>query len=673
MVQSKDKGALFPGIPERKKEHRPDSDITEKDVFSYRQYFDYSYTPYPFESQGYSDKAYIVTISGNIKECVVPLSLTGGEGFFSAFLFTMMVKTTLAWNEISSYIGDELSVSISVDDDSRYIHGVITNIVQLRADSDFVVREESKGMYKYTLYAITIEPKLNVLKKNISCQVYRESQAMDVVTTILDKHGIAYDDSHLNKTKQSLKQARVQYNQSDYDYIHQLLQEDGIFYCFNHLQNKHEIIFYDDVNQFPSCGEKQYDPLPFRRNPLSKFNQSQTLVPSQVSMSGYNFQNPEYLSTQDIEVKSQKSAIPHGDIKYTIDSMINNREQLDSLATYWAHRLSTESTSGSITSYSPSLSPGKSFLLSTMNHKAEEIESEYFISSVKINIEQDKYSHNFIYSSILTLHKKGTNWSPPFSVSQKTIEGALSAIVVGTEKEALHTDKYGRVQIRFLWQPEDEPSFETEKYCWARVSQFWSGRDLGSQFLPRVGTEVLVSFLGGNPDCPVIIGCLFNGNYPSPFGLENAETQNCSGIKSHNPVKGSLKTGHQLCFQDQPDEEYVLLHSQRDLILSADNDAEITIKQDMSTTVDAGNHSLKVNKGYHKINVSEGAITMTARGEIEMESATLLTLKVGGSKMVISPEKIEITSPQISIKADGELSLGATGIVEMHGAEIKLN
>ncbi|WP_254555390.1 phage baseplate assembly protein V, partial [Salmonella enterica] len=75
--------------------------------------------------------------------------------------------------------------------------------------------------------------------------------------------------------------------------------------------------------------------------------------------------------------------------------------------------------------------------------------------------------------------------------------------------------------------------------CWARVSQFWSGRDLGAQFLPRVGTEVLVSFLGGNPDCPVIIGCLFNGNYLAPFNLNNAETQSCSGIKSHNPVKGS--------------------------------------------------------------------------------------------------------------------------------------
>ncbi|MCU6244132.1 type VI secretion system Vgr family protein [Enterobacter asburiae] len=673
MAEFKKQNFLYYDVPESKKECRPDVEITEKTFFSYRQYFDYSYTPYSFESQGYSDESYRVTLGGNIKESVIPLSLTGEESFFSAFLFTMMVKTTLAWHNMSSYIGDEISVKISVDDDSRYIHGIITNIVQLRADSDFVVRKEGSGSYKYTLYGITIEPTLATLKKSISCHVYRESQAMEVVKTILEKYNISYDDSHLNKKLKSIKKARVQYNYSDYGFIHQLLQEEGVFYFFEHFQDKHEMIFYDDINQFSSCGAKKYDPLPFRRNSLSKFNQIQTLVPSQISLYGYNFQTPEFLSTQEVEVKAQKGAIPHSNIKYTIDSVINNRDYLDSQAACWASRLATESISCSITSYSPSLSTGKAFTLSTNNHKAEGIESEYFINSARINIEQDKCSNNFIYSSILSVYKKGTCWSPPFSISQKTIEGTLSAIVVGKEKESLHTDKYGRVQIRFLWQTEDDPLFETEKYCWARVSQFWSGRDLGSQFLPRVGAEVLVSFLGGNPDCPVIIGCLFNGTYSSPFSLENKETQNCSGIKSHNPVKGSLKTGHQLCFQDQPDEEYVLLHSQRDLTVSADNHADITIKQNMSTTVDVGNHSLEVRKGYHKVNVSEGASTMTARGEIELESTTSITLKVGGSKMVISSEKIQITSPQISVNADGELSLGATEIVKVYGAEIKLN
>lgn len=672
MVESKKQGGGY-DVPEEKKERLPGIDITDKDTFSYRQYFDYSYTPHPFESRGYSDKSYRITISGNIKDSIVPLSLTGEEKFSCAFYFTMMVKTNVAWHNISSYIGDELAVNISVDDDNRYIHGVITNIVQLRADSDFIVRKENKCSYKYTLYAITIEPKLSTLKKNISCLVYRESQSMEVVKKILGKHNIPYDDRNLNKTKKTVNQARVQYNQSDYDYIHQLLQEEGVFYCFKHLQNAHYIVFYDDINQFLSCGEKKYDPLPFRRNPLSKFNQVQTLVPSQVSMCGYRFQNSDCLSTLDIEVKPLNNVSPNTDVKYNIDSMINNKEQLDAQAKHWASRLSAESSSGSITSYSPSLLPGKSFKLLTFNNKAAEIELEYFISALKMNVEQDKYSQGFIYSSVLTLHKKGSAWCPPFSINPNKIEGTLSAIVVGKEQEVLHADKYGRVQIRFLWQPEEDVSFDTEKYCWARVSQFWSGRDLGSQFFPRVGTEVLVCFLGGDPDCPVIIGCLYNGTYSSPFSLDNAETQSCSGIKSHNPVKGSLKVGHQLCFQDKPNEEYILLHSQRDLTVSADNNADINIKQNISTTVDNGNYSLNVKKGHHKINVSEGTISMTARDEIELESTTHITLKVGRSKIVISPDNIQITSSQISVKADGELSLGATRIVKVHGPEIKLN
>ncbi|EGM2645160.1 type VI secretion system tip protein VgrG [Salmonella enterica] len=673
MAEFQKQRRFFYDDPKDTKEHLKDIDIAEKDIFSYRQYLNYSYAPCPVESLGYSDKPYRITIEGNIKDSVIPLSLTGEERFSASFSFTMMVKTTEAWHNISSYIGEELAVNISVDDDSRYIHGVMTSIVQLRADSDFIIRKERKGAYNYTLYAITVEPKLNTLKKNISCQVYPESQSIDVVKNILEKHHISYDESHLNKSKKTSRKARVQYNQSDYDYIHQLLQEEGVFYCFKHIQDAHYIVFFDDVNQFMSCGEKKYDPLPFRRNPLSKFNQRQTLVPSKVSVGGYNFQTPELLSTPEVEVKLLKNTNFCTDIKYNIDSMINNKEQLDAQATYWARRLSSESVSGAITSYSPSLCTGTSFILSTANNKAGEIEAEYFISAVKINIEQDKYNQGFIYSSVLTLHKKGSCWSPPFSISPKTIEGTLSAIVMGTEKESLHTDQYGRVQIRFLWQTEDECSFEPEKYCWARVSQFWSGRDLGAQFLPRVGTEVLVSFLGGNPDCPVIIGCLFNGNYLAPFNLNNAETQSCSGIKSHNPVKGSKKVGHQLCFQDKPDEEYILLHSQRDLTISADNNADISIKQNISTTVDDGNYLLRVKKGNHNLDVAEGTITMTARGEIEVESTTHITLKVGGSKIVISPENIQITSAQISVKADGELSLGAVGIVKVHGAEVKLN
>ncbi|MGV3344534.1 type VI secretion system Vgr family protein [Enterobacteriaceae bacterium LUAb1] len=677
----------------------------ERKNLSYQEYADYNQHPVPEESFYYNDKPYLVTLNGDIADIVEPLSVTGEEAISSLYTFTVMVKAQESLATIMSHIGSPLAVTVSVDKEKRVLHGIIDSIEQLRADNDFTARQNPQGTYyTETLYALTLQPQLNDLKKNRVYRVHAEKTALEVVTDILREHHVDYNDTHLSKAKNAGSYARVQYEQSDYDFIHQLLHSEEIFYCFEHSQNGHTMVFYDDVRQFTSLDTFGYNPVPFHKKPLSKLNQTQIQVPSSIKINGYHFENNEFLFAEGKPVKTTASVNKYASVYCQTDSMIDNKAQLESQLTLQTSQLTAQAVTNTITSYSPELSPGKFFKLDLSN-KAAEIEQRYFISAAKFSIKQSDLARplkqpGFLFSSILTIHQDGEPYYPPVMSAARKIHEHVSAIVVGPEEEALHADKYGRVQIRFLWQPEENDQFDTAKYCWARVNQFWSGRNMGAQFLPRVGSEVLVSFLGGNASFPVVIGCLFNGSCPPPFDLQEADQQSCSGIRSHNPVKGSATDGHKLCFQDKPEEEYVALHSQRDLRFSADNDKTITVKQNMSTTIEEGNHLLSVNtgnhelkvvKGHHQINVEkgdhtfvantgnykvevkEGKVNVDARGEIEISSETNLTLKVANSKIVITPEEIVISAPKIAVNAQGELELSAKGIVKIHGAEINLN
>jgi type VI secretion system secreted protein VgrG len=644
---------------------KADAGASINEKMSYREFISYSYHPSSLESLAYNDRPYKVEVEGRISEILTILSLSGKECFSNSFIYRMVVRVSKPWSELSQYIGEDMTLMVSVDDDSRYINCVITNIVQLGAESDFKARKESKDQFFQTFYAITLEPKLATLKKSISCKVHAEKEIMDVVADILDKHKIEYELNKLNKLKipKIKNQARLQYNTSDYEYIHRLLGVAGVFYCFEHTSNSHIMVFYNGLEKFTDSGKKKYNPQPIKKNPLCKFNRIQRLVPYNVKMYGYHFENAKSIVTTDITVEAKSTINQNSGTCHYEDSMLGDKNQLNAQAENVAAEFSSQSIINKITSYSPSLFPGVKFTL-TQSNDEKDIENEYFISETIINLDKDMLSRGYNFSSVLRVHKNGEYYTPPLMRFSKEMPCTLAAKVVGPYKEKLHCDEYGRVQIRFLWQPEEKENFDGSMYCWARVSQFLTGKGMGAQFLPRVGTEVVVSFLGGNPDVPVVIGCLNNGDYLPLFKPNDSLQQTCSGIVTKNPSSDSNKSGNKLCFQDAPEEEYVLLHSQRDLNLTADNDLNSNIKKSMSVRIEEGNYLLTTDKG--KVNIE-------SYDNLEIKSDTGITIVVGESKVSISSTKIEIVSTEISFKAKEKLTLSATESVKITSGSIKIN
>jgi len=640
-------------------------------------------TPNPEESLNYSDYKYLIHLLGDIDQIVEPLSVTGQEAISHVYSYHVLVRTRAATSEMMSHIGSDLAVKISVGDEVRYIHGIIASIARMGFDSGLSNPNNSKTYAEDSVFLIEIKPLLHSLQGSEVYWVHAEKSALEIVFNILKKYNIKYSDEYLNRKKSAQSITRVQYGQSDYDFIDSILRDESVFYCFEHNENGHVMTFYDDITRFVDLGAHAYNPVPFYGKSLSKLNQKHAQTPLNVKVDGYHFENNEYIKIEGRQSINPGMAGKYVDTCKHINTMVSDKAVLEQYLSTQVRQLSIGTERSLITSYSPELMVGKRFSLH-LNGKSSDIEKNYYISEAKTKIVLNKISNveaytEFLYAAVLNIHCSNIPFYPPERKQLRKIYDNISAIIVGPDEGMLHADKYGRVQIRFLWQLADDSSFDSKKYCWARVNQFWNGANFGGQFLPRVGTEVIVTFMGGNPDYPVIMGCLYNGQCMPTFDLDDTEFKSCSGIQTHSMTDGNNAHGHRLCFQDKQDEEYVELHSQRDLHINSNNDTNIIVEHDLNMSVRNGDYAIEINEGSLKVN---------GKNNIDIVSLSKITLRVAESKIVITPDEIQIIAPQIAaeaemqaslkacntvIKGSAELELSSVGLVKIQGEVISLN
>jgi type VI secretion system secreted protein VgrG len=188
------------------------------------------------------------------------------------------------------------------------------------------------------------------------------------------------------------------------------------------------------------------------------------------------------------------------------------------------------------------------------------------------------------------------------------MHGAQTALVVGKSGEEIWTDQYGRIKVQFHWDREGASNENSS--CWVRVAQAWAGQGWGTLFIPRIGQEVVVSFLNGDPDCPLVTGAVYNAQQTTPYALPTEQTK--STIKSNSSKGGG--GFNELRFEDKKDAEEIFLHAQKDLQVTVQNDATTTINQNRSVTIQEANDTLVVEKGDRTINVNTGNETHTVKG-----------------------------------------------------------
>lgn len=616
---------------------------------------------------------HLLQLHGSSASFLQPLEIEGHELLSAPFFYKLRCLTLADNNALTALQGQTLCCEIgdkSSSFPSRFIHGIITRI------------EYSDDNSEQRICILTLQPEFAELEGGKRSRVWSNVTVSDIVTIILQQHKFRHPDIRLCNVP-PVMEYKIQYRESDFEFIDRILFDAGICYFFIHKKDSHTMVLVDEAVSHPDAYPATLNYLPrenmFQPGYIWEWSAASELKHSSVSITGYNEKN-----TTDITIKTESSDSCINAKKCSYEDIIpdGNRDFIKkkSETIMACHDSQIQTWQGETCSWW--LACGERFKLVQRENKIE----DYRITSLLIRAENNYgASVGEFKCRIQAADNRKVLTARPKN-GKPVIPGVLLARVVGPESEDIFTDEYGRVKIRFLWGKEALSGSEKTS-CWVRVSQPWSGSGFGSQFIPRVGSEVLVSFIQGDPDYPVIVGSVYNGQNKPIFPLPG--NKNKSGFITRSVNKGGKEEGHQLVFDDKKGDEKTTLSSSGDFYLTVKKDMVSNIDNAMSLTVAAGrtseikkgddilfinqgdlqkevtgNINIKVLNGNYNLIVSGGSGSILTDKKLTLESTQSVQLKVGTNEITLSPSGINIKGT--SIKLEGQ------AMIEIKGAIVKL-
>ncbi|WP_154944250.1 type VI secretion system Vgr family protein [Klebsiella grimontii] len=460
-------------------------------------------------------------------------------------------------------------------------------------------------------YQFVLRPWLWWLTLSSNNRVFQNLNAQEIVEKVFKDGGFT-DYKFQLKSKPAKREYCLQYKESDFNFVSRLLEQEGIFWFFTHKEGKHTLVLADDNSACP--------PIPCEKK-----------VKYQAAQNGGRETGMIRSAQLRLQATAQ-GAHPGNDKSEQPKQLIGESD-------------------------CPALMAGHWFTLADHDDKATNI--DWLITTVSHEYDGERYRNRF------TAIPKATPYHPPCA-TPKPFMPTQTATVVGKNGEEIWTDKLGRVKVQFPWEREGKN--DEIGSCWLRVATAWSGNGFGAQFIPRIGQEVVVSFIDGDPDKPLITGCVYNGANALPYALPANQTQ--SGIKTH-----SGQGFNELRFDDKKDAELLAMQAQKDFqvtvlndsttivghdeILSVKNKRSVTVKGDQEHAID-GNETHKV-KGNYTLNV-DGNLTIKVSGTLTLESGKTLDIKSGAGLNASASGSMKLDAASIASEAKSSLSQKAVTI-----------
>jgi type VI secretion system secreted protein VgrG len=443
-----------------------------------------------------------------------------------------------------------------------------------------------------------VVPALEVLRQRVHSRIWQGQSVQDMLTEVLDAALGDYDRSFDVASISRGTSARdycVQYRESDFDFVSRLLEAEGISYEFLHdAEAGTETLTLRDANdQYVELAniDGTADVPIIASNPgeadvesIQSFEWSKQLTSTGVLQRDYDWQAPRSLlsaaAAGSDERGRERRIYSHGARRFIKDDLAQQAGDLQQ-----ASKLASQVVRGH--GNVSAMRPGLRFKVH--GHDRPDLEREYLITEVvhtgsESHLGDDRSEAHGYTNKFECVPLDAVVRPQPLTPKPREY-GSQTAIVVGPEGEEIHTDEHGRVQVQFYWQ--EEPSYLADASCWIRCSQSWAGLSWGAQFIPRVGMEVIVEFLEGDPDRPLITGCVYNTEFTPPFALPDHKTQ--SGWRTNSSPGG--EGSNELRFEDAAGSEEIYLHGQKDWTIEIENDKTQTIGHDES--LDVGNDRKK--------------------------------------------------------------------------------
>lgn len=572
---------------------------------------------------------------------------------------TFVVDLTLASKEKITFEDVKLKegvltvvggVCAIVNDESgnRYFHGIIRKFKHAGTSG------------RLNLYEAQMVPFLWLLSLEERCRIFQDKPLKEIIEILLKERDITSDlyEFRLNRDDIFIKFS-IQYQETNLNYLSRLLEYEGIIYFFEHFEDRHILVFcdteafYREITGRPFVTFKTNGMVAVKEN-IYAFDFSERLRPGTLSQKNFNFKTPSV----DLTTK-QEGEIEKTFEVYEYPGPYGEMDRGGKISKIRLEEIQALGKRGYGESCCPRILPGATFTLT--DHPHEDFNSEYFIFEVDHAGEQPQVlqehgsggsSH---YSNGFSVIPASVTYRPERITKKPTVPGLLSAIVTGPKGEEIWPDEYGRVNVQFHFDREGK--MDEKSSCWLRTVQFWNGTTWGSQFIPRVGDEVLVSFINGDMDYPVIIGSVPNAAKPPNYNLPVNKTQ--SGIRTRSTPGGTPDNFNELRFEDKIGNEEIYLQGEKDWNILIKNDKGQRVGHDETLTV--GNDRSK----HVVVNQSEtiGSNKSIQVGVNHTETiGSNMTLTVGNCKT----ETVAINSME-TIGGAKELSIGGLYQVSVGG------
>ncbi|HEX5127438.1 MAG TPA: type VI secretion system tip protein TssI/VgrG [Rhodocyclaceae bacterium] len=551
----------------------------------------------------------------------------GEERMSGLYGFTLEFASENNAVDFTQVVGSPAALRIKTPGDDRYLHGIISRFAQIGGEA------------QRFRYRAELVPWLWYLQYTSDSRIFQDKSVPDIIEAVFNARGFSDFKKSLSKSYNPRTYC-VQYRESDFAFVSRLMEEEGIFYFFEHEQSKHTLVLADAVSATASCPVKST--LPYRPeagitdgDDVSEWLQSLTIVPAKVSLRDFDFEQPSAdltVTSPTIATKAKKSALDLYDYPggYTQTSNGDAYAKLQ-MEIFEAAQQRSEGRSDCRT-----LAAGYKFTLTS--HFNDNCNIEHLLVSVRHEATNNLpwQGEDATYTNQFVCQPSATAFCAERITPRPIMHGAQTAMVVGPSGEEIYTDKYGRVKVQFHW---DRVGAKDDKSsCWIRVSQGWAGLTWGAMHIPRVGQEVIVDFLEGDPDQPIVTGRVYNAEKMPPYTLPDNKTQ--SGLKSRSSPNGTAENFNELRFEDKKDNEDVYFQAEKDFhrVVKNDDDLKIghdqteEVKNNRTTTIQEGNDALTVSKGNRDVTISEGNFSHTVtKGTqtVTVEGDDTYTVKTG--------------------------------------------
>ncbi len=528
-------------------------------------------------------------------------------------------------------------------------------------------------------YRIEVVPWLWFLTRTADCRIYQNKSVPDILADVFIRFGFssAYE-TRLQGTYQP-REYCVQYRETAFEFVSRLMEEFGIYYYFAFSANEHKLILADDTSGYFDCdphGTAEYRPQRADEATIPAWDRAFEYRSGKVAHTDYNFETP---STNLLATKDSTKSLS-GLSKFELfdyPGRYPKTAEGSALAGVRIEEVEAGYDTAAGSSKCSSFAPGGKFELT--DHPSDD--GLYVLLAVehtgKEESHNDSRGGSSEYHNAFACMPADVPFRPARVTARPVVQGPQPAVIVGPSGEEIHTDKYGRVKVHFFW--DRYGAKDGTDTCWIRVAELWAGKSWGMIFTPRIGQEVIVEFLEGDPDQPLITGRVYNAEQMPPYALPTNMTQ--SGIKTRSTKEGGTDDFNELRFEDKKGKEDIYFHAQKDFHRYVENDDDLQVMHDQTITI-KNNRTLVVNEGYEKITiekgnrdrtvskgndtltVSEGNHTVTiSKGNdvlavskgtrtIDIEGNFVTTVKTGN-------HKLEVTAADSLVKVGKNLTLDA--------------